>query len=387
MKKNKKHINSLNLYIVILTLFIAFFSYFAFDDLIYVGISVLIVIFFVLFVSFRVKKEVIKVKQKHILHDFIENFILSLSVFKTLLATRDDVYELSSKSLQNELALVSHLDVLEQLQYLRQFFNNRLYDVFLSTITFYSEQGGDILNLSELLLKETQRQRAKIIREDKYANSVLINLLTNWGFVFLIVFALRFLLADMYITFLNDKTFILGLNGFLGLFYFSIYNFIHLKYKPLKKDKKNISLNEFSEAFTYFRIILETNSNVYTALKTTKNYLENLIYEQFVILISDIEFDETVKPFVKFSRNFTQPLLKHICIMIYQFAKTGGEKASLYEFNYMFNEVATISQSEMDETYKRRFESVGLMPMLGTGLIMLVMMIGVLSQVGGSLSV
>lgn len=388
MMKNKKiRFSNLNMSMLLLVAFIAVFSYFALVELKYIVINVALAVLFVVIVNFKVSKEINKINKQMMLFDFVENFILSLSIFKTVLATKEDVYKLAHFQIKKELDLIKHLDVIEQLQYLRQLFDNRLYDVFLNTIIFYNEQGGDILSISELLLKEVQRRRANIITKEKYAKTNLFTLMSNWSFVFLIVLALRFAISSFYMEFLNDFTFVIGLHLFILMFYYSLYNFVVVKYKAKKTAKNTISASDFSESFTYFRIILETNTNVYTALKSTKAYLNGKIHDQFNQLVNEIEYDDTIRPFVKFSINFKSPILRHICIMIYQFAVTGGNNKLFYEFNYLFNEMASSTQLEEREMFKKSFEKTNLIPLLATGLIMLIMMLSVLKIIGGVLNV
>lgn len=326
--------------------------------------------------------------------DFIDQFIIALSVHKTLLATLQSVVELSDERIKNEINAIGEVDPLQKLEYLETLFKDNIYQAFLTNIKAHNEQGGDVLQATSVLLKEVAEERGLIIKNQQLINQKLIELLTGWFFVFLIILMLRFAVTDIYQNLLKNNIFVYGLQAFIFLILISliIFNYVALMvYLPKKasKTKKNtyISTNSFVELFTLFRISLSGGTNVYKTLEHVATLSEGPISQALLTLLANIKSNGNVSPFIEFSRRFNEPLVKHMLINMYQMMVNGGDVNILYEFNYLFDRLYEVNAHKNYRQSQRSFENITQLPMLGAGLLVILIMVGVIGLLGTMLYV
>ena len=73
------------------------------------------------------------------------------------------------------------------------------------------------------------------------------------------------------------------------------------RYSQMKEKIREKQIDEFIEIFSYFRIYVSNNENVYTALKNILQFASYNTKERLQTLINEIDEDKSLAPFVKFS--------------------------------------------------------------------------------------
>ena len=137
----------------------------------------------------------------------------------------------------------------------------------------------------------------------KKLKSKMIYLGLNPKKEFLIVFIvdLIFLLAAV-LTFVFLKQ-ILYLTSFLAVVF--IFDLLFLtRYSKQISSKNTENLQEFAILFGYFRIYIHNGFSVYSALKEIVSFANPTLKNDLQELISEIDSDKTVQPFIKFGKKF-----------------------------------------------------------------------------------
>lgn len=171
---------------------------------------------------------------------FINSFLISLSMQNSML----DAYQSSllnvKEPLKTEILKIEHLTVEEKIQFLNEYFAFDIYQMFLNILDVYVNQGGDILLMSELLLKEINRLQQHLLTHSSSILNKTIELVILWAITFGIIIFLRFGLSFFYESLLNDKISIFMVVALFSIFLFSlqltIKRFADLYFLESKQD-------------------------------------------------------------------------------------------------------------------------------------------------------
>jgi hypothetical protein len=158
-------------------------------------------------------------RKRHEAYNFVNNFIISLSVTSSPISAFDAAKEgIDSKGeLFSILSSIEGGGVEMKLHYLENYFLVSYYPMFISIFTLYEEQGGDFLKLAEPLLKEVTREEEFGNTLAKESHKRLFQYVTLWGMSSLILAFLRFGLAGFYPILITSIPFLI-----IGTLYFAI---------------------------------------------------------------------------------------------------------------------------------------------------------------------
>ena len=126
---------------------------------IFTTISIFLITF--LFLVFLIKRQLDKYQKKtrryHQCYQFINSYLISLSIKGSLSAARESSYGTADKEVREVIDSIKDLDEEEKLSYLCKYFKFDLYHLFLDTIKVWREQGGDILLMSQYLINQVRQ--------------------------------------------------------------------------------------------------------------------------------------------------------------------------------------------------------------------------------------
>jgi hypothetical protein len=162
---------------------------------------------------------------------FINKFIISLSINGSLIDSFNSCKEILNNKLYLELKNIDEVE--SRIEYLKKYYNYRIFEIFSGVINEYLDKGGDILSYSSTLMSEARRNQANV--NNLFTNSVkyLISFISMWIFSFLIVLIAKVSLKDFYNNFVNNQTFIIALT--FGFMFFIISFYIYFQSLSLKK--------------------------------------------------------------------------------------------------------------------------------------------------------
>ncbi len=176
------------------------------------------------------------VRKKHECFQFINSFIISLSVKKTLGSAYQTVESQTSGPLLTEMQAIAHMDTSSALDFLLQYFNSPTYGLFLNIIHLYVDQGGDILVMGEFLVNEIRRAEEKLTLTETMALRKLVNFAVLWLMTLIILIFCRFGISGFYHQMLQSRLFLVLICFFLLFLLFSFHVFFS---RYLGEEKKH----------------------------------------------------------------------------------------------------------------------------------------------------
>lgn len=141
----------------------------------------------------------------------------------------------------------------------------------------------------------------------------------------------------------------------------------------------------FVTSFNYLRLYLANHQNVYQALKSVERLGIVEINEPLQQLITAIDDDKTVAPFINYAHHFTHPLTEEVMMAVFQLVDNGMAGNFLYQFNYLFNRMNAETDKAAINKLNRNFEQLTMFPLLGAGVLVLGLAFGVMMMIGRSL--
>lgn len=163
-----------------------------------------------------------------------------------------------------------------------------------------------------------------------------------------------------------------------------IFNYFFLtRYSKIEKEKK-VKLDEsFIEVFSFLRIYLSNKETVYHSLNEVKAFADSTLEEKLELLISQIDEDKSIKPYIEFASIFQDKVIEEVMIALYEITNSGSSDIYLNQFNKIFEELKT--RIENEKSYKRIkfFDNLNIFSIVGSGIIMVTLSFAVISLLGG----
>ena len=220
---------------IILGIFLGILCYFSINNIIF---SVVILAIFVADYFIFMRKKFIHyfslIERVHTSYHFINSFIISLSVKDSLEDAYQSGIRINNSRLNDETNALTEMPVIERVKYLSDYFNLSIYKMFLNVLDLYQDQGGNILNIADNLLRECTRTQKTLSDTRSIGYKHLTEFLILWLMSFAILLFMRFSIQDFYLMMLK--------NQFIGPMIFMFF-FICV-----------VSINLFVNAFTNLTI-------------------------------------------------------------------------------------------------------------------------------------
>ena len=179
----------------------------AFTGLIYMATENLfssLIIFFasLMFFVFVARRQIDKYREKtrryHQCYQFINTYLVSLSIKGSMTAARESSYNTADSATKKIVDSIKNFDENEKLSYLCKYFKFDLYRLFLDTVFLWNEQGGDILAMSQHLVNQVRLKEEYIIFCESTHRSRLVEFIVLWSLTLLILISLRFALSQFF---------------------------------------------------------------------------------------------------------------------------------------------------------------------------------------------
>ena len=156
-------------------------------------------------------------------------------------------------------------------------------------------------------------------------------------------------------------------------------------------DKKRAILqnreNELIAIISYFEVYIQNNSNVYQSFLKLIPYCSDWMKEKIEIMLSEIDEDKSVQPFINFANSFQSLSIHSLMLSIYQMVDQGEDSTQLIQFNIVFDELAKNRNKEIVEQKEKALSSMSTYPLAGAGLITIALTISILSILGDLINV
>ena len=159
---------------------------------------VLPLLYFLLIAMPKIKKNAIKTQRFHQCYSFINTFIISLSIKGSIKGAIDTTFENMGDNFASNIQGLEELNENDKLNYLTQYFKFLLYGLFVNLINLWSEQGGNIINMSTHLIDDARLTEEYITESSRMAKKHIMEFAILWLISLSILVILRFALAQFY---------------------------------------------------------------------------------------------------------------------------------------------------------------------------------------------
>lgn len=162
-----------------------------------------------------------------------------------------------------------------------------------------------------------------------------------------------------------------------------VFNIFYLnRYNTMILNKEKKLDNEFIEVFSYLRIYLYNEETVYTSLKNISEFASPKMKERIEQLLSDIDDDKTVQPFITFARLFKNKVIEEVMIALYEMVNSGNKDIYLNQFIKVFEDFKTRNENENEEKRYRKFDTLNMLSIIGSGYIMIILALCIVKLLG-----
>ena len=154
------------------------------------------------------------------------------------------------------------------------------------------------------------------------------------------------------------------------------------RYSKQISNKNTENLQEFAVLFGYFRIYIHNGFSVYSGLKEILNFANQTLKKDLQELISDIDSDKSVQPFIKFGKKFNEIIVEEMMISIYQMIDDGENSDYLVQFELIFDKFSDLLYEKYLRAKNSKLATLSNAPLIGASFLVIVLTIGVISILG-----
>lgn len=159
-----------------------------------------------------------------------------------------------------------------------------------------------------------------------------------------------------------------------------ISKFEYWDLKSKFKQKASTAQLSFISFFGYILVFLENKFNLYQAIKTSLEYVDESIKDNVETLIKEIDEDKSVTPYVNFSNNFSSQIIGQICLLLYQLENSGYDAMLLEKFSPLLEKLRSQTIDEYIEHQSSKLDIFGIFPLIATVVITFTLVLGILQS-------
>ena len=147
------------------------------------------------------------IERVHASYHFINSFIITMSVKESMEDAYQNGIRIKNSRLKAETDQLTEMPAIDRVRYLKGYFNLSIYLMFLNVVDLHQDQGGNILTMSDNLIKECTRTEKTLSETLSIGNRHLKEFITLWVMSVAILIFMRFSLKEFYISMLKNQLF------------------------------------------------------------------------------------------------------------------------------------------------------------------------------------
>lgn len=184
---------------IIVSLLLGVVVYISTNNIIFAVIALLIsALYFFLIAMPKIKKNTIKTQRFHQCYSFINTFVISLSIRESIKGALETTLDNMGDRFNDNIQGLEELNENDKIEYFSQYFKFHIYGLFVNLIKLWSEQGGNIIDMSTQLINETRLIEEYITESQRMAKKHVMEFAILWLISLSILVILRFALAQFY---------------------------------------------------------------------------------------------------------------------------------------------------------------------------------------------
>lgn len=201
-------------------------------------LALLFLLYYFLYLMKQFKRYFSVIERVHTCYYFINSFLITLSVKNSFEEAFESGTRINNQNLNDQIKELGTLSIYDRVKYLRGYFNLSIYKMFLNILDLYQDQGGNILNMSDNLLRECTRTEKVLTETKSIGLRHLVEFIVLWAMSLGILLFMRFAISDFYATMLESSLFIPLIFGYFLIFLGSLHLFF--------KSYTNLTIKEDS---------------------------------------------------------------------------------------------------------------------------------------------
>ena len=208
------------------------------------SISIILISIFslILLVKNPIDKYNHKTHRYHQCYQFINSYLVSLSVKGSMSAALQSGYDVVDRDTKEIIDSIKDLNEEEKITYLHKYFKFDLYRLFVDTISLWNEEGGDILWMSQYLINQIRLKEEYLLTCENITRSKVVEFIALWSISLAILGALRFALSQFFSRIAETIFYQVAVASLFIFVLFSIYLFVkritYLDLEGWKDDEK-----------------------------------------------------------------------------------------------------------------------------------------------------
>ena len=179
-----------------------------------------------IFIKPLIKRYLDKRRKHHEVFNFINHFIISLSVTSSLDQAFEDATIDAKGEEKKVLESIAPMTTMEKLEYLPRYFEEDIYNVFLSIVKAFIEQGGDLIEIASPLLNEVTFNEEKNNSLETIRKKSLVQYGSLWFLSTIVLAFLRFGLSNFYDTLTKNLPYLLTASAYFAIAIMSFYIYV-----------------------------------------------------------------------------------------------------------------------------------------------------------------
>lgn len=212
-------------------------------------------------------------------------------------------------------------------------------------------------------------------------NSLNLNYKNETIKIIITIVLINSLITFLVIYFKNIK-----LIAFTLLATFLVLYIFNINYdKRITRYKQSLE-NEFVTTLNYIQTYLGNGYNVYQSINEILEICNDGLNTLFVDLLADIDEDKSVTPFITFANNFSSTLIQQVMISLYLMVENGTDITYISRFAPLFSQLKKDNEQKIVKNINSRYDSLNLLPVIGAAIITVIIIIGIVSIIGGMLN-
>lgn len=188
-------------------------------------------------------------------------------------------------------------------------------------------------------------------------------------------------IALIILSYIFQQSLLLPISLFLIL---AVVNYLFIT-SPKKKiqDEKDALSQEFIRIFSYFAIYIKNGHPVYNAIEEVIQYATPAMAEKLTNLLSEIDKDKSVKPYISFGEELGTLECKQVLVSIYRMSIEGGDSSYINQFNFLFSSLLQTERKQEVKRLEKKLATSSYFPLIGSALTMIMITVGIINIMGG----
>ncbi len=167
----------------------------------------------------------------------------------------------------------------------------------------------------------------------------------------------------------------------------ALLNYAYLsRYNSLKKVHDEAAKDEFIGLLSFLKTYISNGFSIYQSLEELTHYTSGLLLGWLERLLSDIDEDKSVTPFINFSKHFHSLQIEQLLICLYQMIDEGNNITYLTQFELLFNKLREESLENALNAKTNALSNCSMFPLIGSALLIIMITFGIVSVIGESLN-